>query len=226
MLALLPIAAVAGLAYAAVASPLLTAQHIDVEGTQTLDQSALIDISGLKGKSMLDLPTDAATQRLLQVPAVQSVAISRTWPQTVTITITERTPVAYWSVNGRDYVVDIDGVVLSSGVPADPAPRIVEPNSTRVLAAGDRVHPDAIALALRITQESTSVLGKKIESLEYTNGIGVTAVFQGGMRVTFGDERSYDYKMAVLDSLMSDLTAQGITPHTVDLRFGERVTYD
>jgi hypothetical protein len=47
------------------------------------------------------------------------------------------------------------------------------------------------------------------------------------MRVTFGDERSYDYKMAVLTALLDKLTAQGAaTPHTVDLRFGERVTYD
>jgi hypothetical protein len=54
----------------------------------------------------------------------------------------------------------------------------------------------------------------------------VTAVFHGGMRVTFGDERSYEYKVAVLAELLDNLSVQGETPETVDLRFGERVTYE
>ena len=57
-------------------------------------------------------------------------------------------------------------------------------------------------------------------------GVGVTAVFRGGMRVTFGDERSYEYKVAVLAELLGNLTLQGVTPEMVDLRFGERVTYE
>ncbi len=46
------------------------------------------------------------------------------------------------------------------------------------------------------------------------------------MRVTFGDERSYDYKVAVLSKLLDQLAAKKYTPHAVDLRFGERVTYE
>ncbi len=44
--------------------------------------------------------------------------------------------------------------------------------------------------------------------------------------MTFGDERSYEYKVAVLSKLLDQLKAQGRTPQAVDLRFGERVTYE
>lgn len=227
MLALFPVAVVAALAYAAVQSPLLTAQSFAVVGAETLDRQAVIEISGLRGRSLLDLPEQQARERLLKLPQVRSVSISRTFPQKVTITIEERQPAAFWSVGNREYVVDRDGYVLNSGVPSGPAPRIVEPNSNRVMGPGDRVHPDAVALALRLIEESPRVLNQSVSAIEYRQDVGVAIVFANGMRVTFGDERSYDYKMAVLTTLLDKLTAQGVAPpRAVDLRFGERVTYE
>jgi hypothetical protein len=94
------------------------------------------------------------------------------------------------------------------------------------MGPGDRVHPDALALAARIHEESPRFLNQTVQLLEYRPGIGVTAVFSSGMRVTFGDQRSYDYKVAVLTKLLDQLSARGTAPRTVDLRFGERVTYE
>ena len=85
---------------------------------------------------------------------------------------------------------------------------------------------DALALAARIAQESPRFLNQSVQVLEYRPGIGVTAVFGTGMRVTFGDERSYEYKVSVLSKLLEQLSARGTTPRAVDLRFGERVTYE
>jgi hypothetical protein len=117
-------------------------------------------------------------------------------------------------------------VVLGGGAPDGPAPSIVETGNDRILNIGDRVHPDAIALAQRIFKESPRFLGQDVELLEYRAQVGVTAVFHGGMRVTFGDERSYEYKVAVLAELLGELSLQGKTPESVDLRFGARVAYE
>lgn len=227
ILALFPVAVVAGVTYAAVQSPLLTAQSFSVKGTETLDQAALVEISGLRGKSLLDLPVAEAQARLVEIPQVKSVSITRTFPQKVTLHIEERVPAAFWVVSNREYVVDADGYVLNAGVPNGPAPRIVEPDSARVMGPGDRVHPDAVALALRLQEESPSVLNQALATIEYRQDIGIAAVFADGMHVTFGDERSYDYKIAVLTALLDKLEAQGAAaPRSVDLRFGERVTYE
>jgi cell division protein FtsQ len=191
-----------------------------------LDRAALIEISGLEGESMLSLPVASARARILEVPQVRSVSIRRDWPQGVTIVVEERQPYAFWSVGGRDYTVDAEGVVLAAGAPSGPAPRIVEMDANRTMSPGDRVHPDALALAVRIMKESPRFLGQTVRELEYRPGIGVTAVFSGGMRVTFGDERSYEYKVAVLAKLIDQLSARGQLPRAVDLRFGERVTYE
>jgi cell division protein FtsQ len=226
LLVLLPVVLVAGGTYVALRSPVLSVRDVRVEGAQSLDQASLIEISGLYGESMLTLPEDEARRRLLAVSLIQSVDIRREWPNTVVIAVEERAPVAFWSVGGHDYAVDGDGVVLDAGVPEERAPRIVEVTPGRVLNAGDRVHPDAIAFARRITAESPRFLDASVAELEYAAGVGVTVIFDGGLRVTFGDERSYEYKIAVLSELLLELSNQGIHPSAVDLRFGERVTYE
>src|SRR5581483_7658904 len=220
------LAAAAALTYAALQLPVTRVGHVRVTGSETLDRQALIELSGLQGQSMLRLDLDVARERLLEIPQVKSVSFSRDWPNTVTMHIVEREPWGFWSVGGKDYPVDVDGVVLAAGAPSQASTRIVEPDSNRVMGPGDRVDPVAIALADRIFRESPTVLGRNVTELEYRAGVGITAVFAGGLRVTFGDDRAYDYKMAVLSSLLSQLSAKGRTPHAVDLRFGERVTYE
>ncbi len=226
IVALLPLVFVAAGAYAVMQSSLFTVQKVSVQGTVSLDQASLAQISGLQGKSMITLSDEGARRRLLAIPAVRAVSINRQWPDTVVITVQERLPVAFWNVNGHDFPVDQDGVVLSAGAPDGPAPRIVEMTPGRVLQPGDRVHPDAIEFAQRIMGESPRFLDANVTELEYEAGVGVTVIFDGGLRVTFGDDRSYDYKVAVLSELLQELDSQGIHPSAVDLRFGERVTYE
>lgn len=155
LLALLPLAIVASVTYGALRSSFLTVQEVRVEGTEVLEPAGLIAKSGLMGESMLRLPKAEARARLLEDPQLRSVSISRSWPRPVVFEVEERHPIAFWSINGLDYVVDIDGVVLTAGVPPGLSPRIVELGSDRVLGPGDRVHPDALALALHISQEFT-----------------------------------------------------------------------
>jgi len=117
LVALLPIVAVAAGTYALLHSSVFTVDEVRVQGTQSLDQASLIEISGLEGSSMLRLPLNEAREALLAIPQVRSVSFKREWPSGVTIKIDERLPAAFWSVGGRDYVVDDEGVVLAAGRP-------------------------------------------------------------------------------------------------------------
>jgi cell division septal protein FtsQ len=207
-------------------SPWLTVQEVRVLGTDTLDTASVAQISGLHGQSLLTPGFDTAKRRLLELPQVRSVWIERQWPQAVVIRVEERVPWGYWHVGGRDYPVDREGFVLAAGAPSSTVPRIVEPGSNRVMGPGDRVDPDAIAFAERIGIESHQSLGRTVRELEYRPGVGVTVVFEGGLRATFGDDRAFEYKMAVLSRLLDELNRQGIRPNGVDLRFGARATFE
>ena len=124
----------------------------------------LVELSGLEGQSMLAL----ARRRGPRAPARAAAGQSRrpssaTGPQTVTITIEERVPVAFWSVGGRDYVVDVDGVVLAAGVPSGPAPRIVEPDATASWAPATASTRTPSPSPCASSQESPRFLGQSVQ---------------------------------------------------------------
>jgi len=226
LLALCGVALTAAATYSVLRLPYFEVENVRVVGAQSLDPSALVDLSGVKGKSIFSLDIEAARAKLLQVPQVRSVTVKRDFPHSISVRVVERQPWGFWSVGGRDYPIDSEGVVLGSGAPSGPSLRIVEPNSNRVMAPGDRVDPDATAFGDRIVRDSSTLLGQSVKSLEYQSGVGVTVVFASGLRATFGDDRAYDYKVAVLSKLLDQLKSGGRPASAVDLRFGERVTYE
>ncbi len=213
-------------AYAVLDSSLLRVQSVRVRGAESLDRARLAEISGLRGHSLLSLPLTAARARLLAVPEVRSVSFQRRWPQGVTIQVEERRPWALWSVAGVAYPIDVDGVVLAAGLPEGRPLTISDLSGDRVLVAGDIVAPAAVTLAARLSRESPRFIGQEVRALEYREGVGLMVVLSNGLRVTFGDERGYEFKVAVLANLLDELSARGEEPSSVDLRFGTRVTYE
>jgi cell division septal protein FtsQ len=206
-------------------SPLLQIESVSVTGTQNLDPAVVAEASGLKGQNVLQIDSAAAKSRLLALPAVKDVSISMRWPGRVVVRVEEREAWGYWQVKEQPYVIDADGVVLDDVRPDEGAPTIFELDSERRLVAGDRVDTDAVFLSRQLIDEAPRALKQSITKLEYSDHSGLTVAFDGGLRATFGDSRDLDYKLSVLYVLLERAQQQSFVVHSVDLRFGEDVSF-
>ena len=139
--------------------------------------------------------------------------------------VQERRPWGFWEAVGQRYVIDEDGFVLERLLPDEGAPVIRDLGATEKLKAGDQVDADAVNLARELAQAAPERLGLAVTTVEYRQSNGLTAVFEGGLRATFGDGRDFDYKMAALRALLERTRQQGVEVRTVDLRFGGRIAY-
>jgi len=131
---LLPVAAVAGMAVwgwtsgalpaayaraeagfiAASADAGLTVQEVFVQGRKEAAPDALLTAVGVtRGDPILAFDPHAAQQRLEAIPWVASATVERRLPDTIFVSIVERTPMAVWQVDRRLRLVDADGVVLT-----------------------------------------------------------------------------------------------------------------
>ncbi len=206
-------------------SPLFQVRTVAVNGAQTLDPSMLASVSGLQGQNILQADTEAARQRLLAVPGVADASVHRQWPGKMVVDVTERQAWGYWQIKDQTYVIDDQGVVLDDMRPDQGAPTIVQVDSEQELAPGDRVDADAVALSKQLIEQAPTALQRNVTALEYSDHSGLTVTFSGGLRATFGDSRDIDYKLSVLYVLLDKAQAQGQTVHSVDLRFGETVSF-
>ncbi|MCH8901585.1 MAG: FtsQ-type POTRA domain-containing protein [Chloroflexi bacterium] len=208
-------------------SPLLSIREVTVEGVETLSPEMVNALAGLEGQSLLQPDFEGARQRLLALPLVKDVQISRDWPSGAHITIVERTPWGVWQVGGMRFVIDDEGVVLDVPAPAG-APVIVQYGAFQPLVAGDRVDAGAVAVARQLAPTARRTLGRSLVALEFSQASGLTAVLatgpdDPGLRAVFGDAQGYDFKLATLYTLLRQADQEGRTLTRVDLRFGDRV---
>ena len=103
-----------GLAFwAAGFTGLLGVRTIAVTGTRALTEQEIRDAAGVsRGEPLARVDTGAVAGRVGTLPGVARVAVTRSWPSTLRITVTERTGVAVLPRDGATWLVDADGVVF------------------------------------------------------------------------------------------------------------------
>ncbi len=99
--------------FALTQSPVLDVDTVAVTGTTQADRAEVLTASGIAlGSPMIEVDTSAAAGRIEALPWVARASVAQDWPGTVTITVTERTPVAAVGSGSAAMAVDREGRVL------------------------------------------------------------------------------------------------------------------
>ncbi len=213
-------------------SPWVTVEHVQVRGLEQTTPEQVRAAAGVDGASVFGLDLKTAQARVTALPMVKSATVTKDGWNGVTIAVEERTAWGSWQMNGVNVPIDADGYVLEGPPAPAGSPVIVEVNPQRVLNAGDRLDPGAVELAARLVRESDAAFGRTVLALVYRQDAGIIAVLSGSatddrpLWVTFGDSRDYDYKVAALYVLIQQARDEDLTLNTVDLRFGDRLSFN
>lgn len=118
-------------------SPLFAVHHVRVTGGVHTSEADVMKVTGLGHRPlMLDLNTGLLSKKLEALPWVAKAEVHRNWPSTVTIQLSERTPVALVAAGpGQLALVDAGGRVLATGPAASPPAAPVTPGAPAVPAA-------------------------------------------------------------------------------------------
>jgi cell division septal protein FtsQ len=97
-------------------APFFRVHAIEYAGLHYLDPAQLTAQLGLSTESHILADRTRIAARLAAIPGVRAVTVSRRWPATLRVSITEASPVAYAETGNRLIMVDATGKVL----PYDP----------------------------------------------------------------------------------------------------------
>jgi len=162
--------------------------------------------------SLITFDASAARARIERLPWVKSVAISRVYPGTLEVRITERRPAALWLNDGREYLVDGSGRVLSA---LRPGTRVRLP---RLSGAGA---PEQAQALLELIVRYPRV-AERFEMAERVGGRRWTLHLKDGLVVHLGSDREAAALAALSapDQLGKFLTARNVI---LDLRVTGRI---
>jgi cell division protein FtsQ len=95
-----------------------SSDNIEVTGVANAPRTQVMDVARDDiGRNIFFVPLDQHRRQLEQIPWVESAAVMRLLPNRVSVTITERTPVAFVHMGSKINLIDSGGVVM--GLPAN-----------------------------------------------------------------------------------------------------------
>lgn len=173
--AVLVVLSIVTVAYLVTFTSLLGVRSVEVIGARDVPAESVLAAAAIEhGTPMVRLDADEAAARVAALPRVYEVVVERSWPSTVEIIVTERTPVAVLRAGTELHLVDSTGL--------DYATTKTPPPGLPTLAMTD-VRPDNPA-----TKAAVTVLGDIPRQLQ-TQVTTVTANTPGDVRLTLADGR-------------------------------------
>jgi len=196
-LCVLAAAIVIGAAWALLGSSLLVVRHITVTGNRQGSSAQVRHRAGIRpGTPMVRLNLAKITARIDRIDWVRSASVRRSWPDTVAISIRERTPELTVAIGGQFDLVDVDGVVVRTQATRPAGLPLLAPAPARL-----RDSP-AIRAAVQVLGSLPGAIRHRVTSVATGVTDAVTLRLRGGIRVRWGGTGRSAAKATELRSLM------------------------
>lgn len=216
LVALLLVALVGAAVWALWFSTWLTVKGVDIAGTEILSEGEVRRAAGVeRGEQLVSVDLDAVRARVAALAPVESVEVTRQWPDEVRVDVTERTPIAVIQIGDKLRALDSHGVVFHDYRDAPGGlPRVVTPAGT------DR---DALREAAEVVEALPSDVAIVVEHVDVKTVDQITLELTDGRRVVWGSAEDSTTKGRVLAGMLQqpgqiiDVSVPGQPTACVDL---------
>jgi cell division protein FtsQ len=195
LIGLLAIVVIGGGSWLLFFSSYLTAQQVEVTGVQTVSpvrvrHAATVPI----GRPLARLDLAAIQARVESIGAVKYAAVSRSWPHTVRIEITERTPVAVVDRGNGLQDVDASGVLFGNVAQ--------RPAHLPLIRADASMDTDALAQAGKIASALPGSLIRQVNYLQLRSPENIVLLLHDGRTILWGSSADSTQKAEVAAVLL------------------------
>jgi|TARA_R110002126_G_scaffold98508_3_gene229077 cell division protein FtsQ len=187
--------------------------EISITGQALTSEQAIFDALGVEPHtSTVAFDVEAARQRIAELPAIATVSVRKIYPGDLSITLTEKAPVARWRVDGITFVVDASGEQIGEDRGA---------YGDLPLVVGDGANDDAMVMIRALDQYPTlkdglvalSRIADRRWDMIYDTGLRVQLPelgVAGALRHLVGYQADYqllDRDVSVIDLRVAGLVA-------------------
>lgn len=194
-------------------SPLFNAKIINIEGESHLKEAKVLSLAKVDaGTNILWLSGGAVADRLLDEPWIASVETQKRYPSTLTITITERQPIAQMG-SGHDWtLIAEDGIAVQNSKQVADLPEIQGAPAPPVGSREERAKTAVSAIAA-LTEATRAAVERVIIEEDGT----LRMILRDGGRVEYGEAEQFDAKAEAIEGVVSWAADNGAKIKTLDV---------
>ena len=195
LLTLLLVALVTAAGWLLFFSQTLSVRTFEVAGESSLTADRIREVAAVpEGEPLALVDLGAVEARVQALAEVRDAAVTRHWPDTVTVQVQERTPVAVVEIGGQLRGLDVEGVVFREFRTAPAGlPRIETPADTS---------RDALREAAAVVSALPGDIAGRVDHVEVTTVDQITLALRDGRTVVWGSAEESDVKAEVLAALL------------------------
>jgi cell division protein FtsQ len=194
-------------------STALVTKRVNVVGTHNLTRTQVSLAAQVPlGVPLVRQDLDAIAERTTTLPALESAAVTRDWPSTITVTVVERRPVLGVRQASGYVVVDKYGVAYQTQPVLPPEVLLAEVNS------GDTPLLSEMAIVAAALPHK---LRGKVDRITASSRDSIALVLKSGRMVTWGSSADSELKAQIMDALLKQKPKSSIdvsSPHTPTIR--------
>jgi cell division protein FtsQ len=190
-------------------SPWLRVRKVEVTGARVLTPDEVRAAASVR----LDVPlvsvdTGAAEARLrARLPRIASVRVMRTWPSTVVLAVTERTPKGVLKNGGNFIEVDAQGVRYatdSTAPPGAPMVKLTAPTTGAGASQSNRYFgtENLLHAAVQVEADLPESVQKQTQAVQVESFDGISLELSGARTVKWGSPQDDAQKATALLALM------------------------
>jgi cell division protein FtsQ len=195
LLAVLLLVTLSGAGWLVLFSPTLAVAHVRVAGTSVLDPREVRQVAAVpRGEPLARVNVDAIAARVEGLAPVGAVDVSRAWPDTVRIAISERVAVAVVERDGVVRGLDVEGVIFRSYP--------FQPEHLPLIRMSASTRSEALAEGAAVIDALPGDLAARVEYLQVETVDSITLRLRGGRTVFWGSADESANKAEVLAVLL------------------------
>lgn len=186
-------------------SPWLVVKNINVEGVVHGDKPAIVEASGIsEGQKLIGLNTSESARSVAGQPWVDSVTVSRSWPQSVTISVREFSPVVFIRATDGEHLFSAAGQEFVTAPPPQGTIEVV--NVPRVDQPADgKIDPEprVIKAVLAVVKALPEPIAHRVERISAPTEAEITLFLSDGYEVYFGSSDSAKEKARATEIVLN-----------------------
>lgn len=196
-------------------SSVLEARDVEVTGNSTLSAARLEKAARAPlGEPLVGVDLTAMEARIEAIASIRSASVSRSWPHTIHIEVTERVPVAVVSRGVGLQAVDADGYLFGS--------YSTEPKDLPVIRTAPAVRREALAEAAAVIRALRADIAAKVRHVDVETIDQIVLRLKDGRRVMWGSADDSEQKAEVLADLLRATASK--KPREIDVSVPGRPT--
>ncbi|MFL6157756.1 MAG: cell division protein FtsQ/DivIB [Marmoricola sp.] len=177
-------------------SSVLAVRGVDVSGNTSVSSARIARLAQAPVGTPLARADLAPIQaRLEAIPSIRSVVVSRSWPHTIKIVVTERTPVAVVSRGAGLQAVDASGVLFGHYAK--------KPAGLPLVNTSPSVRADALAEVARVVSSLRPDIAAKVKHVDVETVDKISLEMADGVEVVWGSAAESEQKAEVLVVLLA-----------------------